>query len=191
MRRTKILKNIETLKTWGKNWKKFFLSRQHWFFTHNKILLDISSKVNTVLESTRKTLHFDTHIGHIDLGMFLHYFGNFEHIWCILEDFWSIKYAHILFFIKHIICLFLVIKSINGQLKGMMDESVRQQTLWGIISKENPLKKWTKTDHLTDPFHHFPVMEILADPSFVRLLQEIFQSVWLIDDWSYLAKALA
>ena len=30
-------------------------------------------------------------------------FGNFEYIRCIFEDFWSIKYAHILPFIEHIL----------------------------------------------------------------------------------------
>ena len=52
----KFPKKIETLKTWGKKFlKKCFLvvKGQHWFFTHNKILLDISSKVNTVLSVRR------------------------------------------------------------------------------------------------------------------------------------------
>ena len=73
-------KKLEHWKLGEKIEKKFFLRGQHWFFTHNKILLDISSKENTVLgiyqtiesESTRESLHFDTHVGHIDLGIFLH-----------------------------------------------------------------------------------------------------------------------
>ena len=41
------------------------------------------------LESTRKSLHFDTHIGHIDLGIF-----------CIFRKFWAYS-VHIWGFLEH------------------------------------------------------------------------------------------